>query len=279
MCKFEKKLTNLIYDAHCHFHLNESDESLSDLYKVAGDLSGFALMSTQANDWETTKLLCQKLDPITRYRNSYMLGIHPWFAHHYVNNDDWLKELEILLLEDQHAGVGEIGLDRKWKTPDTQINEYEAQLLVFQKQLELAAKLHRPVSIHCVHAQGALFTILRQLKYLPPKIYLHAFGGAPGTVEQLIRDRRFGRRLYFGFASCINLRSPKTKAVIAMVPEDRLLLESDRSSGNPSVNIIEELHTMLRIFAEMKSWNNLEEAAMQLRKNTLEFYSLFPSKL
>ena len=279
MCKLEKKLVNLLYDAHCHFHLNESDESLSALYKLAEDLSGFALMSTQQNDWKTIKLLCQKLNPITQYCNTYMLGVHPWFAHHYAEHDGWLKDLEMILVEDQHAGVGEIGLDRKWKTPDTQINEYEAQLLVFQKQLELAAKFNRPVSVHCVHAQGDLFTILRQLNYLPPKIYLHAFGGAPGTVEQLIRDRRFGRRLYFGFASCINLRSPKTKAVIAMVPEDRLLLESDRSSAHPRTLITEELMTMLSVYTEVKSWNNLEDAALQLRKNTLEFYSLFHPKL
>lgn len=273
------ELVNLIYDAHCHFHLKDDDKPSEALRSLAREISGFALMSTQQRDWEIVRNLSCKLNSITENRNAFMIGIHPWFAHHYKKGGAWLDDLETLLLNHESAGVGEIGLDKKWRTPDTQKNEYEAQLHVFQSQLELAAKYQRCASIHCVKAQGDLFEALRQIKPLPPKIYLHAFGGAPGTVEQLIRDRYFGDRLYFGFASCINLKSPKTKAAIAKVPKNRLLLESDRSSPLPSGKIMEELLTMLHVYTEVKSWKNIKAAALQLKKNTFEFYSLYPSKV
>ncbi len=264
----------IVFDAHCHFHLNNQIENYNGLKALAQQVAGFAFMSTQEQDWSSVKQLSQVLTQDQGAVCSYMLGIHPWFAHLYTSDNRWFDTLEALLLENPNAGVGEIGLDKKWITPDTQKNEYQAQLKIFHQQLALAAKLQRPVSIHCVHAQGDLFKALRTAIALPPKIYLHAFGGAAGTVEQLVKDRKFGDRLYFGFASCVNLRSPKTRSVIAMVPRDRLLLESDRSSAENPQKVFAELMTMLKVFMEVKSFKSIEKAASCIIDNSKRFYSL-----
>lgn len=55
--------------------------------------------------------------------------------------------------------------------------QYDAQMYAFIKQMELATELGRPVSLHCVHAQGDLFDYCRAAEALPPAIYLHSFGG------------------------------------------------------------------------------------------------------
>ena len=255
------------YDAHTHIHLDLEDEGRSAANALCARLDGIALMSLSADDWE------QALELSSAHERVHpLLGVHPWFAHRYAGRTDWLHTLSASL-ERGVLGIGEIGLDKQWRTPDTGRVEYQAQREVFAAQLELAAERQLPVSVHCVRAQGDLYEALCTLKQLPPTIYLHAFAGAAGTVEQLIRSRRFGARLYFGFAACINLRSPKTAEVIRAVPEDKLLLESDRSSARPSGRVEGELLQMLALYAELKGWGGVEEAAQRTRQNAQSFYA------
>ena len=51
--------------------------------------------------------------------------------------------------------------------------------------------------------------------------------------------------------SSVNLRSPKTKSVIAAIPENRLLLESDSETPN---GVNEMLIEMLGVIAEAREW-------------------------
>ena len=202
-----------------------------------------------------------------------LFGVHPWFAHKYAERLDWLDELSERLLSSPGSAVGEIGLDKQWRPPELGEVQYEAQLKVFKAQLTLAAERSLPVSIHCVQAQGDLQELLRSAPRLPPTIYLHAFGGARGTVEQLVKARGFGERLYFGFASCINLRSPKGREAISAVPPERLVVETDRSSAAVEGRLEAELTQMLSIYAELKGWRGgVEEAARRTSENARRLY-------
>ena len=78
---------------------------------------------------------------------------------------------------------------------------------------------------------------------------MHSFGGSEDFLRQLIKMKKVDERFYFGFSSVINLRSPKTRAVIGAVPDDRLLLESDLCDPTHAED---ELRTMLAIIATSK---------------------------
>ena len=253
-------LLSRCYDAHTHLHLDQSEAGLRAARAQLSCLSGAALMGSKVEDWYHAQRLSE-----THPSTCCLLGVHPWFAHHYLDDQRWRTPLEAAI-EAGLPGVGEIGLDKQWRTPETGEVEYAAQRRLFAAQLKLAGERGLPVSVHCVRAQGDLYEALSTIDPLPPTIYLHAFGGAAGTVEQLIRARRFGRRLYFGFAACINLRSPKGLEAIAAVPRDRLLLESDRSSAAQSP-VEDELIEMLSIYAQLKGWATLEEAAQRSAEN------------
>lgn len=54
--------------------------------------------------------------------------------------------------------MGEIGLDKGSYGRKIDFND---QVKVFQKQLELAKELNKPASIHCVRAFGDLLQILK----------------------------------------------------------------------------------------------------------------------
>jgi TatD DNase family protein len=83
-----------------------------------------------------------------------------------------------MLVNNPRAFCGEIGIDKVAKYWPTGIVEFDLQLEAFKAQLALAARLKRPVSVHCVQAHGALVDILRAAKdELPPAIALHSFSG------------------------------------------------------------------------------------------------------
>ena len=269
----DSALVALAVDAHCHAHLDTSTEGRESMVAVFGRVRGMAIMSTGEGDWDAAQAAAAAAGNVR-----CLLGVHPWFAHHYAGTGGaWLKELRARLQAAPGTAVGEIGLDKQWVTPDTGRVEYEAQLEVFKAQLALAAELGLPVSVHCVRAQGDLQKILGEAEALPPTIYLHAFGGAVGTVQQLCRSRKYGDRLYFGFARCVNSRSKKTPEVIAAVPRDRLLLESDRGSaagitGSGDGEIDAELCAMLEVYARAAGETSTD-AALRTAENAERFYA------
>lgn len=89
-------------------------------------------------------------------------------------------------------------------------------------------------------------------------------------VEGLTRMKRWGTRFYFGFSAVVNMRSPKTAAVIRAVPADRLLLESDLVSPERAEA---DLRTLLAFVAEAKGWD-VDETARITRENAERFYGV-----
>lgn len=255
-----------IYDAHLHLHLDQRPEGQAPTHALLSALGGAALMSTAPTDWEAASALA-RAHPHARC----LLGIHPWYAHAYAGAalGGWMEALRHHLKVTPKSAIGEIGLDRRWRPPGLTEVQYTAQREVFIAQVTLAADLELPVSVHCVHAHGDLQQLLSDAPRLPPAIYLHAFGGARGTVEQLVRARRYGDRLYFGFAACVNLRSPKTAEVIRAVPQDRVVVESDRASHE---EVAQELELMLGRYAELFGWSGVAEAADRTARNARALY-------
>lgn len=149
------------------------------------------------------------------------------------------------------------------------------QIEAFRLQMELAARLKRPVSIHGVQCFGALFDTLSLLKKssvgLPPKIYFHAFGGKVGTVDQLsaICGRNLGQ-CYFGFAPVVNFRSSKTADVIRKVGLNRLVLETDHEDA---ALVAESLIDSIRLVANAL---DIEECLVveQTTANAFDLYGL-----
>ena len=96
------------------------------------------------------------------------IGIHPEMAQ---KNPDSVYDL----IEKNHeiiSGIGEIGLDRTYIDSE---DEWNVQKQVFSKQLSLAEKFNKPVSIHSRKTLSEIFEILPSYKI--PGILLHWFDG------------------------------------------------------------------------------------------------------
>ena len=82
--------------------------------------------------------------------------------------------------------------------------------------------------------------------------------------------KKWGDRFYFGFSSVVNLQSPKTKQVIASVPDDKLLIESDLVDPTDAE---QSLRVMIAFIASSKGWT-VEETCRITRENAERFYEV-----
>jgi len=165
------------------------------------------IVGTSPEDWNTVKnLLSPTIEPIGSL--VYCVGLHPWKVARYADTK-WLQTLENLLLNHSELQVGEIGLDKAWVPPEglQQEANFHLQLKVFKKQLELAGKLERSASVHCVKAHSALMETLSSIKLdlFPNSIYMHSWSGSADITRQLVK-KKFGQKIYFGVSAHVNLR-------------------------------------------------------------------------
>lgn len=245
-------------------------------------------MSTHPRDFDRVLQLSREL-PMQRPGVQVVpcFGVHPWFLHELTEQDwhvlepcqlpKWIVEIERIVTSTPGAIVGEIGLDAFHFDPVTEelVSPMDKQVEAFRLQMELAARLDKPVSVHGVQCFGTLMPILSQLKKsktkLPPKIYFHAFGGKAGTVDQLtaLCGRAMGR-VYFGFAPVINFRSPNTAEIVRKVGIERLVLETDHEDAACVPESIQECIRFLSETLEIKE----QEVIERTTANAFDLYGL-----
>ena len=191
------------------------------------------------------------------------LGIHP---HQAADPDaERLDDLRDLLGEERAVAVGETGLDfyRDYAPRDRQRE-------LFDRQLELAAELGKPV---VVHTRDAEEETAAALEGFAGTVVLHCFS-SPALLPVAL-DRGY----YVSFAG--NVTYPKAeelRAAARNVPADRLLAETDspylspqprRGRPNEPANL---LHT-IAVLAEARG-ENPEAFAAQLDANATAAFGL-----
>jgi TatD DNase family protein len=191
------------------------------------------------------------------------LGIHP---HQAAEPDaERLDELRELLGNERAVAVGETGLDfyRDYAPHDRQRS-------LFQRQLELAAELGKPVVVHTRAASDETAAALRPFE---GTVILHCFSEPellPVAVE---------RGYYVSFAGNVTYPSAEELREAAReVPADRLLAETDspylspqprRGRPNEPANVVHTIATL----AETRGAEAAELAA-QLDANARAAFAL-----
>jgi TatD DNase family protein len=248
---------------------------------AAGGLEHLCLMSTHAADWP----LFERAWLSHRRFTTLGLGLHPWFVES--APPGWADQLEDRLRAHPTALVGEIGLDRARATATSPA--YAAQLVAFRLQLRCAARLRRPVSIHCVRAYGDLLRELRNLAPpqsdgspthrtadaadpFPPALAIHSYAGSPETADALLAlPRGLGGRIYFGLSVQVSCRSAaKMAATLPHLPVDRLLLESDAEEPGLAAGRVAQACAAV---AAAKGWHEYRVAAVT-RQNAWRFLAI-----
>jgi len=198
----------------------------------------------------------------------------------------FLEQTEERLRQHPFALVGEIGLDRAFRLPIADIEippnskvdmgkseghytpgaregrplspykvDMEHQISILRAQLQLAGKLYRPVSVHCVQAYGVILEILQDLWVgherpskrqqkkdksveqahaeensdaeidaaieritlpYPPRVCLHSYSGSVDLLKQFLNPR-VPADFYFSFSTIINFSTTSSEKVTEVI--------------------------------------------------------------
>ena len=197
----------LIFDTHAHYD-DERFLASPQLLKLLQN-RGVGGVLTCGCDYESSKAALALAD---KYNYIYAgVGIHPGN----IDSGTTISQIEELAKNKKCVCVGEIGLDYYW----TQENKDEQKVL-FASQLELANKLDLPVSVHDRDAHADTLEILKKYS---PKGVIHCFSGSVEMANEILK-----LGMYIGVGGVITFKNArKLPEVVKMVPEDRLLLETD----------------------------------------------------
>ena len=191
------------FDSHCHLDDERFDE---DREKLIAEIKKAGILSKTYDYIYTT---CG-ISPNDIPQNEEKL----WKDIEAIKNlvKDHIKDKKIV-------AIGEIGLDYYWEK-DLQRREIQRQ--VFIKQIEIANALDLPIVIHTREAVMDTLEILK--KYTVNK--KGVFHCCPLNRELVKEALKLG--FYISFAGPVTFKNSKNaNEIIEMVPEDKMLIETD----------------------------------------------------
>ncbi len=214
-------------DAHCHLSDPRIYDALDGVLaqsRSAG-VGRWVLAGYSPDDWQ------RQLDLKKRLGDQVVLsfGLHPWWVieQSSENTDAGLAKLENQLPQAQL--LGELGLDGYKERKATLVK----QLPIFEKQLLLARQFSKPIVLHIVAAHDQALAALRA--QAPWKGWVHSFSG---SAEQAAVYLDLGLMISLS-GSATRLPEAKLKKLLAAIPPDRLLLETDSPDQAPHLEGIE----------------------------------------
>lgn len=199
-----------IFDSHCHYDdekFNDDRENLISSLKEKG-VCGIIHAATDIKSSQ------YGISQSEKYDFAYTaIGVHPEEIQNL--EDNYIDILRELAQNKKVVAIGEIGLDYYW-TKDTK----DKQIEVFENQLKLAIELNLPVIIHSREATKDCMDLLYKYK---PRGVVHCFSGSSETAKEII-----SLGMYISFTGVLTFKnSKKAQEALMIIPEDKLLLETD----------------------------------------------------
>jgi TatD DNase family protein len=202
-------------DSHAHLGMPAFEGDLPGVLERAASagLTDVLTASTSLEDADRNAGLAK---PGGTPRVWAAIGVHPHEASKWREGDE--ERLERLLRRPGVVAIGETGLDYHYD-----LSPREIQREVLARQVRLAARLALPIIVHCREASEDVGVILEQE------------GGriSGGVLHCFTEDEPFARRcldlgFYISFSGILTFKSSSALREIArMIPEDRLLIETD----------------------------------------------------
>ncbi|MEP6764298.1 MAG: TatD family hydrolase [Gemmatimonadaceae bacterium] len=196
----------------------------------------------------------------------FTCGVHPHDACSW--NDDRDEMAIRRAVSEGAVAIGECGLDYHYDH-----SPRDQQHHALRRQMELAAELRKPMVLHTREAESDTMIFLSDAASLGVKGVLHCFTGSHQLAEAGLKAD-----WHVSFSGVITFKKFTDDALLRLVPQNRLLVESDapylapvpnRGKRNESAWVASTLARLAD--ARNVSVNSL---AQQTLLNTREFFSL-----
>ena len=222
-----------IFETHAHYDDAKFDDDRDELISSLPE-NGIEYVVNIGTTVESSRI---SMELAGKYDFVYAaVGIHPSDIDGVTDEDiRWLKEQAAA--NPKVVAIGEVGLDYHWDKENK-----KAQWEFFEKQIEAAKEIKKPLVIHSREAALDTFTIMKACHAEECGGVLHCFSYAYEEARKYL-DMGF----YLGIGGVVTYtNAPKLKEVVEKVPLDRIVLETDspyltpvplRGKRNSSLNI------------------------------------------
>lgn len=203
----------MIFETHAHYGDDRFNEDRHELIMSMAENGIGSIVEVGAGIQSTEDAVALS----EKYRFIYAaIGIHPSeVADIDESHMEWLLDLAS---KEKVVAIGEIGLDYHYDKPARQI-----QKKWFERQLELAKKVHLPVIIHSRDAAKDTLDIIKSNCALENGGVIHCFSYSL-EIARIYIDMGF----YLGIGGVITFKnSRKLMEVVEKTPMDRIVIETD----------------------------------------------------
>lgn len=260
----------MIFDTHAHYDDEAFDQDRDELLQSLKENGIEAVVNIGASIESTRNTLALA----QRYPFVYgAVGVHPSETQEL--NEPLLDWLKLSAAGPKIVAVGEIGLDYHWDEPDRQVQRYW-----FGRQMEMAREVGLPMVIHSRDAAQDTLELIKSHRGGEIGGVIHCFSYG---VEMAREYLNLG--FYLGIGGVLTFQNAKKlKEVVAYMPMDRLLLETDcpylapvpnRGKRNSSLNlpyVVEEVSRIKGISREEVIAVTSENAKTMYRLKGQDFY-------
>lgn len=257
-----------LFDAHSHYNDEKFDLDRDEMIKetLSNGVSNFIVAGYSIDSSKKAVEIAEK------YEKLYAIaGISPNDLENIETEDninESIAKIEKIANDKKVVAIGEIGLDYYWNKDNK-----EFQKEIFIKQIDLANKLDLPIVIHTRDAFIDTIEILKQNNVNKKGIFHCCPLNRELVKEALKLD------FYISLSGVITFKNAKNADdIINMIPEDRLLIETDspylspepvRGKRNNSMNV----KYVAEKIAKVKG-KTLEEIADITNKNAKRIFNI-----
>ena len=204
----------MFVDSHCHLNYKGLVEKQADVIAraAAAGVSGMLNISTRECEWDDVIGVAERVDNIWA-----SVGIHPHEADGHPDVDT--AKLVAKAVHPRVIAIGETGLDYYYEHSNRQ-----QQRASFRTHIAAARVTGLPLIVHTRDAEEDTADILAEEmgKGAYPGV-IHCFTASQGFAEKAL-----ALGLYISISGIVTFKNAKDlQASAALVPEERLLIETD----------------------------------------------------
>lgn len=198
-----------------HVHLNNKDlYAKIDEVIIEANNVGVNKFFVVGYDYESSQLA---IEIAKKNKNCFaIIGFHPTEIKNYTDKEyEWLYENA---KEDVVVAIGEIGYDFHWDTTTK-----EEQYYAFVRQIEIAKKVNKPISIHSREGNELTLKTLIETNAKVVGGVMHSYSGSKEMAKLFIKEN-----FYLGISGPVTFKNGRVmKEVVEEIDLKYLLSETD----------------------------------------------------
>ncbi len=234
-----------LIDIHCHLSDTYYDLEREELEANSNILNVSTALSIEEVHWHLEKKI--------KY---WFAGLHPreWNVKTEVL-DDFYKKISL----NKVLGIGEIGLDKRYKNLDK-------QNILLKRQMNIAKRFFLPTLYHLVGCEYDFIKIHKEINLQNMKI-IHGFNSSYEVYKEL---DKLG--FYFSLSQRLLTKQKRESTICDIIKSQKFFLESDAPDGgsfNEVIGLAKILETNYNINRD-KTWRIVGQNFDRLIKETCE---------